>query len=102
MSARALHVYEDWRARFAAGRPCPGLAALQRRGLLEALRAAGPGPTAAQTPARAVAPAAAPGPRRAAPRLSARSPPCCAACPLRTARGPRRRTDLDSTRLDST
>ena len=44
MSARALHVYEDWRARFAAGRPCPGLAALQRRGLLEALRAAGPGP----------------------------------------------------------
>ena len=66
MSARALHVYEDWRARFAAGRPCPGLAALQRRGLLEALRAAGPGPTAAQTPARAAAPAAAPGPRRAA------------------------------------
>ena len=66
VSARALHVYEDWRARFAAGRPCPGLAALQRRGLLEALRAAGPGPTAAQTPARAVAPAAAPGPRRAA------------------------------------
>ena len=52
MSARALSAYEDWRARFRAGRPCPGLAALQRGGLLAALRAACPAPPPRRTPAR--------------------------------------------------
>ena len=47
MSARALSAYEDWRASFLAGRPSPGLAALRRGGLLEALRAVGPPPAAA-------------------------------------------------------
>ena len=37
---RAAQVYEDWRARFAAGRHCPGLAALRRLGMLAALAAA--------------------------------------------------------------
>ena len=46
MSARALSAYEDWRASYRAGRPCPGLAALRRGGLLEALRAACPPPMA--------------------------------------------------------
>ena len=42
MNDRALKTYEDWRARYRAGRPCPGLVTLHRRGLLAALRTACP------------------------------------------------------------
>ena len=44
MNDPALQAYEDWRARFLAGQPCPGLAALRQRGMLAALRAACPRP----------------------------------------------------------
>ena len=42
MNDRALKIYEDWRARYRAGRACPGLVSLQGRGLLAALRTACP------------------------------------------------------------
>lgn len=42
MNDCALNTYEDWRARYRAGRPCPGLVTLQAKGLLTALRTACP------------------------------------------------------------
>lgn len=50
MNERALQAYEDWRARYRAGRPCPGLVALQGRGLLAALCAACPRALASAPP----------------------------------------------------
>lgn len=49
MNDPALQAYEDWRARFLAGQPCPGLAALRQRGMLAALRAACPRPAVSRS-----------------------------------------------------